>query len=57
MPFDLCNALATFGRLMEKVLQQLLNKICLVYLYNVIFGENYEGMLERLRFSCSWDPL
>jgi len=35
---------------MEKVLQQLLNKICLIYLYNVIiFSENYEGMLERLK--------
>jgi len=49
MPFDLCNAPATFERLMEEVLQQLINKICLVYLDDVIiFSENFEDMLERL---------
>jgi len=50
MPFGLCNAPATFERLMEKVLQRLLNKICMVYLNNVIiFSEDFESMIERLR--------
>jgi len=48
LPFDLCNAPAIFERLMEKMLQ-LLNKICMVYLDNVIiFSEGYESMIERL---------
>jgi len=49
MSFGLCNAPATFERLMEKVLQQLINKICLIYLNDVIiFSEDFEGMLKRL---------
>jgi len=45
----LCNVPATFERLMEKVLQQLINKICLVYLDDVIiFNEDFEGMMRRL---------
>jgi len=35
---------------MEKVLQHLLHKICLVHLDDVIiFSKNFENMLERLR--------
>lgn len=50
MPFGLCNAPATFERLMERVLQDILSKICLVYLDNVIvFSETFEGMMENLR--------
>jgi len=51
MPFGPCNVSATFERLMEKLmmLQQLINKICLVYLDDVIiFSEDFEGMLKRL---------
>jgi len=49
MPFGLCNAPATFERLMEKILNQLLFKICLVYLDDVIiYSDNFEEMLSRL---------
>jgi len=50
MPFGLCNAPATFERLMEKVLRPVLNKICMVYLDDVIiFGKTFEEMVENLR--------
>jgi len=49
MPFGLCNAPATFERLMEKILNQLLFKICLVYLDEVIiYSDSFEGMLSQL---------
>jgi len=50
MPFGLCNAPATFQRLMEKVLYGLLSKICLVYLDDIIiFGKNFNEMLNNLK--------
>ena len=36
MPFGLCNAPATFDRLMERVLSQLQWQICLCYLDNIL---------------------
>jgi len=50
MPFGLCNAPATFERLMEKVLHGVLHKICLVYLDDVIvYSKTFTEMLENLR--------
>jgi len=50
MPFGLCNAPATFERLMERILQGLITKICLVYLDDVIvFGKTFEEMAENLK--------
>jgi len=50
MPFGLCNASATFERLMGKVLLPVLNKICMVYLDDVIiFGKTFEEMVKNLR--------
>jgi len=49
MPFGLCNAPATFKRLMEKVLHGVLHKICLVYLDDIIFSKIFTGMLHNLQ--------
>ena len=50
MPFGLCNAPATFERLMERVLNQLQWQICLCYLDDIlIFGQTVAQHLERLR--------
>ena len=49
MPFGLCNAPATFERLMERVLEDLQWKTALVYLDDVVvFGRTFEEELQRL---------
>jgi len=52
MPFGLCNAPATFKRLMEKVLCPVLNRICMVYLDDVIiFDKTFEEMIKKFERS------
>jgi len=49
MPFGLCNAPATFQRLMDTVLMGLNFDICLAYLDDIIvFSRDLQGHLERL---------
>ena len=49
MPFGLCNAPATFQRLMDTVLVGLNFEICLAYLDDIIvFSHDIQGHLERL---------
>jgi len=50
MPFGLCNAQATFERLMEQIFQGLVTKIGLVYLDDVIiFGKTFKDIAENLK--------
>ena len=49
MPFGLCNAPATFQRLMETLLAGLIGKICLVYLDDVlVLGKTTQEHLQNL---------
>ncbi len=49
MPFGLCNAPATFQRLMDVVLSGLLWKNCLVYMDDIIvFGRSFDEHLDNL---------
>ena len=50
MPFGLCNAPATFSRLMDNVLSGLSWEVCLYYLNDIIvFSKEWREHLERLR--------
>ena len=50
MPFGLCNAPATFQRLMESVLVGLVGECCMVYIDDIlIMGKTFEKRLENLR--------
>ena len=50
MPFGLCNAPATFQRLMETVLAGLIRNCCLVYLDDVmVIGRSFSEHLTNLR--------
>jgi hypothetical protein len=50
MPFGLCNAPATFERLMEYVLSGLQWRKCLVYIDDIIiFGKTFKEVLANLR--------
>ncbi|GFV17974.1 retrovirus-related Pol polyprotein from transposon 297 [Trichonephila clavipes] len=50
MPFGLCNAPATFERLMETVLKGLTFEACLIYLDGVIIGgRTFEEHLQNIR--------
>ena len=49
MPFGLCNAPATFERLMSQVLRGLHWKSCLVYIDDIlVFGNDFESALHSL---------
>ncbi|GFW58334.1 retrovirus-related Pol polyprotein from transposon 297 [Trichonephila clavipes] len=50
MPFDLCNAPATFGRMTDYLLRHFKWTMCLCYLDDIIvFSETFEDHLIRLR--------
>ena len=50
MPFGLCNAPATFERLMESVLRGLTYEACLVYLDDVVvISRTFQEQLDNLR--------
>ena len=50
MPFGLCNAGATFKRLMDLVMSGLNFEVCLVYLDDVIvFSSTMDEHFDRLR--------
>ena len=50
MPFGLCNAPATFERLMERVLSGLAREVCLLYLDDInVHAKTFEAELDQLR--------
>ncbi|CAK1581984.1 unnamed protein product [Parnassius mnemosyne] len=57
MPFGLCNAPATFERLMELVLTGLIGDACLVYLDDIIIvGRTFEEHLQNLCVNLKLSP-
>nr|XP_055054004.1 uncharacterized protein LOC129439426 [Misgurnus anguillicaudatus] len=49
LPFGLCNAPATFERLMEQVLQGIPKELCLVYLDDIlVHGKDFDSALSAL---------
>ena len=53
MPFGLCNAGATFQRLMDMVMTVLAFEVCLVYLDDVIvFSTTIDEHFRRLSAEC-----
>ncbi len=49
MPYGLANAPATFQCLVEKVLQGYIDKMCLLYLDDIIvFGDMFKEVLDNL---------
>ena len=50
MPFGLCNAPATFERLMERVLSGLQWQTCLLYIDDIIvYGDDFQSSLHKLQ--------
>ena len=50
MPFGLCNAPATFQRLMDQILEVLVRKICLVYLDDIIvYSKSKDEHLKHIQ--------
>ena len=55
MPFGLCNAPATFQRLMETVLSGLVQEKCIVYLDDIlVIGKSFREHLENLSEVFEW---
>ena len=55
MPFGLCNAPATFQRLMDRCMVELNLCDCLIYLDDIkVFSSIFEEHLENLQAVSSW---
>ena len=51
LPFGLCSAPATFERLMDKVLSNILCQECVVYIDDIlVHGDSFESALKALRW-------
>ena len=60
MPFGLCNALGTFQRYINKLLQEYLDVFCTAYLNNILIyskkSKDYaDQMLQMLRYLHKWE--